>query len=75
VVHKWVVGICRGHFALGSGNKHGLRIGRHDWRQSEASSGARLVDGIEMVDSVVAIVGRVRSPWPRGSCRELGVCM
>ena len=32
VVHEWVIGICRGGFALGSGNKHGLRIGRHDRR-------------------------------------------
>lgn len=42
MIHERVVGICRGGFALGSGNKHGLRVGRHDRWWSEASGDARL---------------------------------
>jgi hypothetical protein len=59
VVHERVVSICRDHFTLGSGDKHGLGIGRHDRRQSEASGGAELVDGIGMVDGATVVGSRV----------------
>lgn len=62
MVHKWVVGTCRSRFALGSGNKHGLRIGRHDRRESEASGEVRVVQLSEMVYRAVAIGSRVCSP-------------
>ena len=71
MIHEWVIGMCRGGFALalGSGKKLGVRIGRHDRRWSEASGGMRLVLGVEMVDGEVVVGSRACSPWPRGSCR------
>ena len=61
MVNEWVVGTCSGRFALGSGNRHGLRIGRHDQRKSEAG-GAMFVQVRDMVYRAAAIGSRVCSP-------------